>query len=261
MTAFDNIRFYSRDNVPIEECIKILWASQDLMVPAVSPDDLSAFVDMVKGIRGKSEYPDDDTLTLGDIRKVRDIIIRDCGKPRKDIFGALLRDVLKVQEQQPPQDLETALEARERQSLRDSKAERVLKLVLELLLFIRVDCPDLRRTYPQPDCVTLFEGQRIKDMLNQLQGSRSVLTRTPSSDTVVFPRWLNVVDLEKKTGLGIAWVDHITDHLVIYNGKLNLFKNMEALKCINSSELLYAMGERSFLLVSLLTKYLVVINF
>ncbi|KAI0834880.1 hypothetical protein F5Y06DRAFT_144400 [Hypoxylon sp. FL0890] len=110
-------------------------------------------------------------------------------------------------------------------------ARNAIKLVIRLLLLTKVEFSDNIFRVPQRH-LPFLNDQSIKATIERLENTPPLLQEAVLHQ---FPRWFNVIDLEKMAGLKVEWADYITDHLTIVDGTLYVLRNVEALKYIQGS--------------------------
>ncbi|KAK4223273.1 hypothetical protein QBC38DRAFT_487974 [Podospora fimiseda] len=202
----------------VQRFIKALWQSTEIWTVY----SLSSFLDLLQIERTRAARHKDPKfrhLEFRDILSTTSLINEHQGKSCKDLCEAVSVAFASRIPSLPLVD----------ETIRD-----LIKLTIRLWILVKIDFKEPTARWQRQ--LHFGEGQTLQDALKRLHTSPLQQDADPFND---FPVWFNVVDLERITGLRIAWADYITDHLAIMNGTLYLFQNIEALKQIRGSNLMF----------------------
>lgn len=230
MVTFETITFsdVSRNLTEheMQQWIQSFWESDQ----KYSTYSLSAYFNLLQEERSRATRHHDsrfEDLSFGDLLTLRDVISAHHDATRaqlsKSAADALASRI-------PPL------------LLSDGSLQEAIKLVVRLFLLTKIEFghSDLLPSYRQ---LPFLEGQSLRDSLRRLQTTPLLQAPDPLAS---FPLWFNVIDLQRITGLKIAWADYITDHLAIVNGTLYLFRNVQALKHLKGSKMLWTISTDRF---------------
>ncbi|KAK6342456.1 hypothetical protein TWF718_007859 [Orbilia javanica] len=117
------------------------------------------------------------------------------------------------------------------------EAVEAIKLVVKLTYLIDVEFVDDGH-FAEHDKLPFYDGDTLSQTLGKIQ------PRVPSNQSSyyelslpwhAFPRWLNVIDWERATGIEIKWTELLNKHLLLRNRKLYLFANLKFLGQLKGS--------------------------